>query len=110
LKITGIINNVFMPQNTLKKTRINLYNTLAVPALLYGSEYWTIKARYARRITAAETKYMRITAGYTWTDHNTHTDIAKELNTTAVLDKILEYKRNWIQHANKMPRNRLPRI
>jgi hypothetical protein len=29
---------------------------------------WTIKARDARRITAAEMKYVRRTAGYTWTD------------------------------------------
>ena len=36
LKITGIINNVFKPQETLKKTRIKLYNTLALPVLLYG--------------------------------------------------------------------------
>ena len=44
LKITGILNNVFRPQKTLKKTRIKLYNTLALPVLLYGSETWTIKA------------------------------------------------------------------
>ena len=31
-----------------------LHNTLAFPGLLYGSETWTIKARDARRITAAE--------------------------------------------------------
>ena len=30
LKITGILNNVFRPQKTLKKTRIKLYNTLAL--------------------------------------------------------------------------------
>jgi len=42
-KITGIINNVFRPQKTLKKTRIKLYNTLALPVSLYGSETWTIK-------------------------------------------------------------------
>jgi hypothetical protein len=47
-------------------------------------------------------KYMR-TAGYTWTDHKTNTDIAKELNITPVLDKIQDYKRNWIQHVNRMP-------
>jgi hypothetical protein len=64
LKITGIISNVFRPKKTLKKTTIKLYNTLASPTLLYGSENWTIKARDARRITAAEMKYMRITAGY----------------------------------------------
>ena len=37
LIITGILNNVFRPQKTFKKTRIKLYNTLALPVLLYGS-------------------------------------------------------------------------
>jgi hypothetical protein len=31
-------------------------------------------------------------------------------NNTPILDKLLEYKRNWIQHVNRMPRNRLPRV
>ena len=86
LKITGIINNVFRPQKTLKKTRIKLYNTLALPVLLYGSETWNIKARDARRITAAEMKYMRRTAEYTWTDYRTNTHIIKELKLTPILD------------------------
>ena len=30
----------------------------------------------------AEMKYMRRTAGYTWTDHKTNTQIAKELKIT----------------------------
>ena len=104
-KITGILNNGFRPQKTLKKTRVKLYNTLALPVLLYGSETWTIKARDARRITAAEMKYMRRTAGY-----KTNAQIAKELKITPILDKSLEYKRSWIQHVNRMPRNRLPRV
>jgi len=52
LKITGVLNNVFRPQKTLKKTRIKPHSTLGLPVLLYGSEIWTIKARDARRITA----------------------------------------------------------
>jgi len=63
LIITGILNNVFRQQTTLKKTTIKLYNTLAFPVLLYGSVTWNINAREARRITAAEMKYMRRTAG-----------------------------------------------
>jgi hypothetical protein len=59
LKITNIINNMFRPQKTLKKTRIKLYNIPSLPALLHRSEKWTIKARVARRITAAEMKYKR---------------------------------------------------
>ena len=50
------------------------------------------------------------TAGYTWTDYKTNSHIAKELEITPFLDKLLEYKRNWIQHVNRMPRDRLPRI
>ena len=29
---------------------------------------------------------------------------------TQILDKLLEYKRSWIQYVNRMPRNRLPRV
>jgi hypothetical protein len=62
--------------------------------LLYGSEAWTIKAGDTRRITAAEMKYIRRTAGYIWTDYKTNTQIAKELKITPILDKLLAYKRN----------------
>ena len=89
------------------KRRIKLCNTLALPVLLYGSEIWTIKASDARRITAAEMKYMRRTAGYTWADNKTNTQIGKELKISPILYKLLEYKRSWIQYINRMPRNRL---
>jgi len=54
-------------------------------------------------------KYMRRTAGYTWADYKTNTQVTKELKITPILDKLLEYKRNWI-HVNRISRNRLPRV
>ena len=110
LKIKGILNNEFRAQNPLNKTTTKLHNTLALPVLLYGSGTGTVKGRDARRITATEIKYMRRTAGYTWTDYKTNGQIAKDLKITPILDKLLEYKRSWIQHVNRMPRNRLPRV
>ena len=62
-KIVAIINNMFRPKKTLKKTRISLYNKLPLSALLHGSENCTIQARDTRRITAAEMNYMRKKAG-----------------------------------------------
>jgi len=53
---------------------------------------------------------MRRTAGYTWTDYKTNEQIAKQLKITPILENLLEYKRSWIQHVNRMPRNRLPRV
>jgi len=70
-------------KKTLKKTTIKLYNTLALPVLLCGSETWTMKARDARRITAAEMKYYMRRTG---TDYRTNTQIAKELKITPILD------------------------
>jgi len=78
--------------------------------LLYGSETWTIKPSDARRITAAEMKYMRRRAGYTWTHYTTNAQIAKDLIITLILDKLLEYKRRWMLHVNRMPRDSLPRV
>jgi hypothetical protein len=78
LKITGLINNMFRPQKTVKKTRLKLYSTLILPSLLYGSEIWNFTARDTRRITAAEMKHVRKTAGYSWKDYyQTNTENAK---------------------------------
>ena len=44
------------------------------------------------------------------TDYKTNAQIAKELKITPILDKLLEYKRSWIQHVNRTPRNILPRV
>jgi hypothetical protein len=56
----------------LQETRIKQHNTLAVASLLYSSGNWTIRARDGRRITAAERKYIRKTAGCTWKNGKTN--------------------------------------
>jgi hypothetical protein len=56
--------------------QVLLYNNnLALPALLYGWETSAIRERDIYRITSAEIKFMRITAGYTWQDYKINEDI-----------------------------------
>jgi hypothetical protein len=55
--------------------------------LSYGSKNLNIKARDATKITAAEMKCKRRTAGHIWIDHKTNTEIERELNITPVLHK-----------------------
>jgi len=66
-----------------------LYNTLALPVLLYGSETGTVIARDARRITAAEMKYAR-TAEYSSKHYKTNSQFAKKLERTPFLYKLLQ--------------------
>jgi hypothetical protein len=64
LKIAGNIDDVFRPQKALQKTRFKPYNIIHWHFQLpYGSENGYIKARNPRRITAADMKYIRQTAG-----------------------------------------------
>jgi hypothetical protein len=98
---------MFRPQKTLYKTQYEQcnttqYNTLTIPALLQGSQDCTVKARDSREITAADMKFMRKTAGYTWTDYKTNTKLVKELNITTILYKIQEYNRNWVQYVKSI--------
>jgi hypothetical protein len=46
-------------------------------------------------------KYMRRTAGYIWTDYKINIQVEKELKITPILDKLLEYRRNWLQHITE---------
>ena len=90
------------------ETILKIYNTLVLPASLYGSENWTLTALHRRRIEAAEMKLLRPLADYTFYDNKTNDYIRHELRITGILDKIDEYRWNWFQHLQRMPQNRVP--
>jgi len=53
-------------------------------------------------------KLLRPLAGHTFNDHKTNDSIRRELQTECILDKIDEYRRNWLLHLQRMPHNRIP--
>jgi hypothetical protein len=83
-----------------------LYNTLALPIVLYDSETSTVKSKDKSRLTAAEMKFIRKTAKYTWRDHKTNEEILNKLKVTSTLDNITSYKTEGIQHVNRIPRSK----
>ena len=110
LQIIGIINKTFKPSQVQKHTRLKIYNTLAIPTLLYGCETWAIRRKDESRITAAEMKFLRRTAKYTWQDHKRNEDILTELKVVPALEKIYDYRNKWSQHVDRMTRSRLPNL
>jgi len=90
------------------ETILKLYNTLVLPTFLYGFENWTLTASQRRRIEAAEMKLLRPLAGYTFYHYKTNKSIRRELQTDCTLDKIDEYRRNWLARIQNMPQNRIP--
>jgi len=115
--IFSTISHVFQLIGTIKRTIfkkvrtetiLKIYNTLVLPTLLYESENWTLRALQRRRIEAAEMKLLRPLAGYILYDHKKNDYVRRELRITDILDKINEYRRNWLSHLQRMPQNRIP--
>jgi len=46
-------------------------------------------------------------AGYTLHDHKTNDSVCCELQTECILDKIDEYRQNWLLRLQRMPLNRI---
>ena len=66
-----------------------------------------LTALQRRRIEEAEMKLLRPLAGYTLYDHKTNDSVRRELQTECILDKIDEYRRNWLLHLQRIPLHRI---
>jgi len=72
-----------------------------------GQKTGLLTALQQRRIEAAEMKLLGPLAGYALYDHMTNDYIIRELQIRGILDKTDEYRRNWFQHLQRMPQNRM---
>ena len=102
LQLKGIINRTLKPSQVQKHTRMKIYNTLALPALLYECETWAIREEDKSRTTSAEMKFVRRNAKYTRQDYKTNYDITSELKINPFVKKIskLEKQRGKTCSAN----------
>ena len=103
--INTIKRTIFRKVRT--ETILKIYNTLILPTFLYESEKWNLTASQ-RQTEATEMKLFRPLAGYTLYDHKTNDSIRRELKITCILDKIDEYRLNWLFRLQRMPQNRIP--
>jgi hypothetical protein len=110
IKVTGAINRTLPANKVRKETRTRVYNTLAVPTLIYGCEVWALKKTDKRRITAAEMRFMRKTAKVTLEDRIKSEEITKQLGVIPVIQKVKAYRKKWRSHVGRMEENRSPKI
>ena len=57
---------------TQLSTQIKFYKVMAVPALMYGSENWSLNRSDKRKIKSAEMRFLKPRAGYTLLDKLHH--------------------------------------
>lgn len=110
IKLTGLLNRTMPVNKVRKETRVKVYNTLAVPTLTYGCENWAMKKSDKRRITSAEMRFMRRTAGITLNDRIRSQEITDSLGVTPILRRVKNYRRKWRSHVERMEEERSPKM
>jgi hypothetical protein len=61
-KLYGRVSTNFYPYFPRKISVIKIYNTVALPTLLYGIEIWTLRRRDKKRLISIEMKFFRRTS------------------------------------------------
>jgi hypothetical protein len=111
VKVTGVINQVFKPSQVQRHARLRVCKTLAGPVLTYGSEAWTIRKADERRVTTAEMRFMRQTAGCSLLELQRNEDILKELNIDPIVCYMQQYRTQWgkKKHVERMDPDTMPK-
>ena len=68
-----------LKRRTQKEIQFKLYNVMATPILLYGSETWNLRDQDLSRIEASETTHLRWIRGCTIVDKIRNEDIRNKL-------------------------------
>ena len=107
--VCGTISKTFKNKARLD-TQTRLYNILAIPVVLYGSEAWTTTKLKEQRLRTAEMAFLRKIKGLTREDRVRNTIIRSELKITPLEEKVQSYKQKWREHVTRMPAERLPQM
>jgi hypothetical protein len=95
---------------THKFSRIKVYNTLALPRLLYRSEIWTSEKNIKNDLHHSRLNFFRRTAKYPLWNRKRNEEILEELKVEPVGEKLRRYKLNWLPHVTRMNRNNTAKI
>ena len=109
-KIYYAINNTILGKNEIsRETKLQIYKSVYVPTLLYGSESWPINHRIESQIVASEMKFLRRIVGKTRRDRERNTTVREELKITPITTRVEVKQLKWYGHVKRMSKDRLPR-
>jgi len=92
-----------------QERKLRIHNITAKAVLKFGSGAWVLKKREEQRLEAAQIKILRHLLGITKLDKETNQCIRGKTGAQNIVKEIKQYQKKWLQHVQRMDRNRLPR-
>ncbi|KAG7296805.1 hypothetical protein JYU34_020747 [Plutella xylostella] len=93
--LTGVLCDPRMPI----KTKGKIYKTVVRPALMYGSECWTMKKAHEQQMHVAEMKMLRWAGGVTRLDKVRNEHIRGSFKVAPIAEKLKETRLRWFGHV-----------
>ncbi|KAI8511741.1 hypothetical protein Bbelb_108410 [Branchiostoma belcheri] len=89
-------------------TKVRIYLTCVLSALLYGSEAWASHAHLERKLNSFHMRCLRKICGVSWSDKVPNLEILKRCGTTSVFPILKQRRLRWLGHVSRMDHSRLP--
>jgi hypothetical protein len=107
-KLNGVLRRNFGKQMR-KDLQIRFHNVIAKPALLCGSECWTLRQKDRNRIKSSQMELIRSLTVVTLRDGIKSEDLRNRWRVHEMVQEVQNYQFKWMQHVLRTPANRLPR-
>ena len=86
-----------------------VYETIIIPALLYGSECWTLKKADEDKLLVMEMGWLRGILGVSRLQRLRNEEVRKMISLkSTVVERIQERRLRWFGHVSRMDIDRLP--
>ena len=105
----SLSNIIFGKKEIQPTTKLQIYNAIIEPTLLYGSESWPVTEGKISSITAIEMKCYRRIAGKTKRDMIRNERIREGLKQESIGGKLRKRQMKWFGHVLRMDEERKPR-
>jgi hypothetical protein len=105
------LNQVWITKDISKATKVKVYETLVLSALLYNSETWTVKEAQKKRLKVFEMACLRKIEGVTRREKIRNEEIRERVGCYQEIDRrIMKRRLRYYGHVNRMSAERYPKI
>ncbi|XP_045462511.1 uncharacterized protein LOC123672460 [Harmonia axyridis] len=109
--ISGYLRDIIWRNKYMSlSSKVRIYKTCVRPIMTYGIETRAENAETKRQLRTTEMRVLRHIAGYSLLDHKRNEEIRDICGIQDVVRWARIRRRNWRDHVDRMPDNRLPKI
>ncbi|KAH1210957.1 Style cell-cycle inhibitor 1-A [Glycine max] len=98
-KASGVLCDAKVPI----KLKGKFYRTAVRPAILYGTECWTVKSQHENKVGVAEMRMLRWVCGKTRQDKIRNEAIRERVGVAPIVEKMVENRLRWFGHVERRP-------